>query len=52
MTHELLLGKEKRSTLSTVIILRYGIISSKAAVGAAVTEDVSVHRDTKLTVSL
>lgn len=52
MTHELLLGKGKRSTLSTAIILRYGIISSKAAVGAAVTEDVSLHRDRKLTVSL
>lgn len=32
-----------------MIILRYGM-TSKAAVGTAVTEDVSVHRGRKLTV--
>lgn len=50
MVHKLLFGKGKKGTLSTVIILSYGMISSKAAVGAAVTEDVSVHRDRKLPV--
>lgn len=49
MAYKPLLGKGKSSTMSTVIILRHGIIPSKAAVGAAVIVDAAVHRGRKLT---
>ena len=52
MAQKPLLGKGKRSTMSAVVILRHGMISSKAAVGAAVIVDASVHRGRKLTATV
>lgn len=49
IAHKALLGRGKKNTMNTVIVLRHGMSFSKVAVGAAVNIDVVVHKTRKLT---